>query len=398
MIRAPVKIFPCALAVVSLGLAVGFAAEEPPFRIERSVVLTSPADLHFAQSRAALIPGDTARVILTTQQTEKAGAHGYRDIFVAETLDRGGTWSAPARIENLRRARNENGDEIVAGDLCPQWHANTRTVLATGKTFTFRGGKAEDRTQERVSYAVYSPERKEWSGLKLLELPAQDHEGKPILQPNSGCVQRCDRPGGEILLPVRYRKDAKQSGYTTIVTRCTFDGQTLTYREHGSELGLSDGLGLYEPSLIEFGSRFFLTLRGDRSGYVTRSQDGLNYEPIVEWKYDDGKPLGNYNTQQHWVTHSSGLYLVYTRKGANNDHVFRHRAPLFIARVDPDQLCIIRSTEQILMPETGLDLGAGFGVMEAGAGETWVISSEMSFPKERAAESNRVLLAKIIWK
>jgi len=393
-----VKIFRFVLAVVSLGSPYGFAAEEPAFRIEQSVVLTSPPELHFAQSRAALIPGEPARVILTTQQTEKAGAHGYRDLFSVETQDDAKSWTAPVRIESLRRARNGNGDEVVAGDVSPQWHAATRTVLATGKTFTFRGGKTEDRTQERVSYAVYSPERNEWTALKLLELPAQDHEGKPILQANSGCVQRCDLPNGEILLPVRYRKDAAKPAYTTIVARCAFDGQTLTYREHGSELGLSDGRGLGEPSLTQFGGRFFLTLRGDRTGYVARSQDGLNYEPVVEWKYDDGKPLGNYNTQQHWVTHRTGLYLVYTRRGANNDHVFRHRAPLFIARVDPDQLYVIRSTEQILLPERGLDLGAGFGVTEISPSETWVLSSEMSFPKERAAEPNRVLLAKIIWK
>jgi len=107
--------------------------------------------------------------------------------------------------------------------------------------------------------------------------------------------------------------------------------------------------------------------------------------------------LGSCNAQQHCVAHSDALYLIYTRRGANNDHVFRHRAPLFIARVDEDRLCVLRDTEQIVMPETGLDLAGGFGVLDVNADETWIVSSEMAFPKSRQDEPNRVLLAKIRW-
>ena len=74
-----------------------------------------------------------------------------------------------------------------------------------------------------------------------------------------------------------------------------------------------------------------------------------------------------------------------------------HRAPLFIAHVDPDRLCVLRGTEAILMPETGLDLAGGFGVVDLSPTETWVVSSEMAFPAERRDEPNRVLLAKILW-
>jgi hypothetical protein len=283
------------------------------------------------------------------------------------------------------------------GDVCPQWHAVSRVILATGKTFGFRDGVREDRTLERVSYAVFSPLTNEWSGLKLLTLPGMDHEGHAFLEPNSGCVQRFDLPGGEVLLPIRYRKDSASRAYTTIVARCSFDGETLTYREHGSELTIPRERGLYEPSVTGYAGRYFLTMRADHSAFVARSKDGLNYEPIREWTFDDGQPIGSYNTQQHWVAHSRGLYLVYTRRGANNDRVFRHRAPLFIAQIDPDRLCVLRATEQVLMPETGLDLGAGFAPLDVSANETWVISSETGFPKERDGEPNRVLLAKIQW-
>lgn len=66
-------------------------------------------------------------------------------------------------------------------------------------------------------------------------------------------------------------------------------------------------------------------MRSDKSAYVAKGNDGLHFSPMKEWTFDDDSILGSYNTQQHWVSHSdNALYLVYTRKGANNDEVFRH--------------------------------------------------------------------------
>jgi hypothetical protein len=384
------------LAGVWLSLVSALLAEDPAYRIENSTILTSPAEHYFTQSRAALIPGNPVRVIMATQAMNKTGTHGYGDLYQLESSDGGLTWTQPSVIESLRRTKTTDGYDLVIGDVCPQWHAASKTVLATGKTFGFRGGTVEDRSRERVSYATYSPTDHQWSGLKILGLPEADHEGKGMLEANAGCHQRLDLANGEILLPVRYRKDPKTRQYTTIVARCTFDGKTLTYGEHGSELTLPTDRGLYEPSLTAFGERYFLTMRADRGAFIARSEDGLNYETPIQWMFDDGKPLGVDNTQQHWATHSDGLYLVYTRKGAQNDHVFRHRAPLFIARVDPQRLCILRATEQVLVPESGLDLG-NFGVMDVSPSETWVITSEMSFPKTRLDDPNHVLVAKLHW-
>lgn len=372
------------------------------FRIENSTVLTSQSAYHWSQSRTAVIPGNPARVIVTTQEIEKRGSHGYRDLFVTETTDGGKTWSAPRCIEPLKRKRHEDGVERVFGDICPQWHARTGKLLVTGKCFGFlrdakESAAKDDRSQERVAYAVYSPDTRQWSGMKIMAMPEKDHAGHPIIEPNAGCNQRWDLPNGDVLLPVRYRSDPKTRVYTTIVARCTFDGETLAYVDHGSEHTISVPRGLYEPSVCGFKGRFFLTMRGEKNGHVARGDDGLHYAPAAEWRFDDGRLLLSANTQQHWITHGDGLYLIYTRKGANNDHVFRNRAPIFIARVDPDKLHVIRATEQVLMPETGVDLGGGFAPVDVNANETWVISSEMAFPKERQDENNRVLLAKIFW-
>ena len=139
-------------------------------------------------------------------------------------------------------------------------------------------------------------------------------------------------------------------------------------------------------------------MRNDVHGYVATSADGLKYDAPRKWTWDDGSDLGNYNTQQHWVTHSDALFLVYTRKGAKNDHVFRHRAPLFIAQVDPEKLHVIRSTERELMPNRGARLG-NFAVTDVSPNETWVSDAEWMQPKgvEKLGADGSVWVSKIIW-
>jgi hypothetical protein len=165
--------------------------------------------------------------------------------------------------------------------------------------------------------------------------------------------------------------------------------------------------GLYEPSLTFFENRYFLTLRNDVRGYVTSGTDGLHFDRPKPWRFDDGAELGNYNTQQHWVTHRDALFLVYTRRGAKNDHVFRHRAPLFIAEVDPEKLHVLRGTERILVPEKGARLG-NFGVTEVSPAETWITTAEwmqttgpdphdFRVPMRYGAD-NRVYAARLLWK
>ncbi|HND56503.1 MAG TPA: exo-alpha-sialidase, partial [Pirellulaceae bacterium] len=123
--------------------------------------------------------------------------------------------------------------------------------------------------------------------------------------------------------------------------------------------------------------------------------------------WDDGTDLGNYNTQTHWVTHPDGLFLVYTRRGANNDHVFRHRAPLFIAQVDPEKLRVIRATERIAVPERGARLG-NFGITEVSDRETWIVVCEWMQTWKQASvvipvdnkygADNSTYAARILWR
>ncbi len=364
-------------------------------KIKVSSILEGDADWDWTQVRTTEVPMDSPYWLTTMSQTAKTGAHGYHDVFVSLSRDQGRTWSEPQAIPSLRRTKQADNYEVVAGDLWPAWHAATKKILITGKTFNFADGTKENYLREKVAYAVINPADGKCGPLDTIDMPDRDHAGCPFVAPNAGCHQRVDLPNGEILLPIRYQKEEMTRRYTTIVARCRFDGTTLAYIEHGSEHTIPTNRGLYEPSLTQFANAFYLTMRSDDGAFVAKSEDGIHYSDQIPWTFDDGKPLGSYHTQQHWVTVGGKLYLVYTRRGANNDHIMRHRAPLFIAQVDPDKLHVIRATEQILIPENHATLGNS-GVCRISANESWVVVAEgrVNFGK-RKGENNRVLLAKI---
>ena len=346
------------------------------------------------QARTAYIPGKDQMWLTTMSETGKKTSHDFHDIYQSVSYDNGQTWSKVERISSLQRRRESDGYEVAPGDLWPSWHAASKSVLATGKTFNFRDGKTESYLREKVSYAVKKPNQP-WGTLQFLDLPKFDHAGSPILAANAGCTQRHDLPNGDILLPIRYARDSKIRNYTSTIARCSFDGTKLSYQEHGTELNIPEGRGLYEPSLTEFQGKYYLTLRADHSAFVTRSNDGLKFEEIREWTFDDGTPLGSYNTQQHWMTIGGGLFLVYTRRGANNDHIMRHRAPLFIGQVNPQSMQVSRDTERILIPENHATLGNS-GVCRISDTESWVTCGEgLLRLGKRKGENNQVLFVRV---
>ena len=161
-----------------------------------------------------------------------------------------------------------------------------------------------------------------------------------------------------------------------VVTRCRLTDDNLEILEVGDFIG-DDGYprGICEPSVAHLGGRYYITLRTDTQGLWARSEDGLHYSTPQPWRWDDGALLENYNTQQHWMAPEEGLYLAYTRKGAHNDHVFRHRAPLFMAKFDPVRECLVRSTEVILVPERGARLG-NFNTIDVSPTESWLVTAE----------------------
>lgn len=347
------------------------------------------------QARSAYVPGPKPLWLTTMSETGKTGTHNFHDIYASFSHDAGQSWTKPKTVPSLRRTKQSDGYEVAPGDLWPTWHARSGMVLATGKTFNFEGGTKENRLRERVAYAVFNPKTGRGTPLKFLSMPEKDQSGATITGCNAGCTQRVDLPDGDILLPVRYWRDPKKHNYTSVVARCSFDGETLTYQEHGTELNIPKGRGLYEPSLTKFGGRYFLTLRADHSAFVTSGKDGIHFDPIREWKFDDGQVLGSYNTQQHWMTVGGGLFLVYTRRGADNDHIMRHRAPLFIGQVNPKTLRVTRATERVLIPENEATLGNS-GICRISDNESWVTCGEgLLRLGKRKGQKNKVHFVKV---
>lgn len=385
--------FAC-LTCLALIPAVAFG-DPPSPKVELSTIVTGDADWDWTQCRTTYVPGDSPLWLTTMSRTKKVGAHGYHDVYLSTSRDRGATWSVPEPIPALRRRRQSDGYEVAAGDLWPRWHAGTGKVLITGKTFNFAGGSKENYLREKVAYAVYDPATGDCGPLRAVELPEHDATGKPMLAANAGCHQSVHQPNGDVLLPIRYQRDAGVRRYTSTVARCRFDGETLSYVEHGSEHTVDRGRGLYEPSVTRVGDRYLLTMRSDKGAFVAVGGDDLRFDAHVPWTFDDGELLGSYHTQQHFVTVGGRPYLVYTRRGADNDHIFRHRAPLFLGEIDPDRPCVVRATERVLVPENHATLGNS-GVCRIDANETWVTVAEGRVSLgERKGDVNRVILARI---
>ncbi len=392
------------VVLVTLNLLSQRAVATPP-QIKRLVAHAGfDGETCWVHARAGYIPADLsakrpAHVVMTAQKLLLSGSDVFSGLHAMRSNDKGQTWSAPKPCENFARqvfgqgdawsstdaatveakSMLEPEDELTVCDFVPQWHAASGRLLGIGQTVWYRANHGLSPSPRSVAYSVYEPTVSDetgtqWSPWKTLKLPAE----RKFLNAGAGSGQRVDLPGGDILLPI-YFKEPAASRYSVCVCRCRFDGNRLEYVEHGDELSVPAARGLYEPSLTFWGGKYFLTMRNDESGYVAVSDDGLQYAQPIKWHFSDGSDLGNYNTQQHWVTHSSGLYLVYTRRGANNDQVFRHRAPLFMARVNPQSLQVERGTEIELVANRGARLG-NFGITTINPDESWVTVAEWMQP------------------
>lgn len=377
------------------------AAEPLSFTVRRDVPLHELSiDFCWFHPRVAAIPGagkdDRPAVILTLQKHLRASDH-YSGLSFMRSDDLGATWTAPILPPQLDWQKESDAVDIAVCDVTPGWHPQSGKLIAIGTKLRYsRTGEqlTEVPGGYQCAYAVYDPATNAWQTWRLLETPHLD--GK-FFQLAPGCVQWLVKRDGTLLVPC-YFKGPTGSDYTATVLHCRFDGQTMTLIESGDEIGMVGGRGICEPSLAFYRDRYYLTLRNDNGAYVATVADGLHFAPMLPWKFDDGADLGSYNTQQHWLVHSDGLFLAYTRRGANNDHIFRNRAPLFIAQVDPVTLTVMRATEQVAIPDRGAPLG-NFGAAPITSDESWITDAEYilsNTPDPRGADGS-VFVSRVQW-
>lgn len=350
--------------------------------------------------RACMIPQASGGTRSLMTQQVISGSDYFGPVHWTISDDLGRTWTEPEPIPSLGRKPVEGNPGLQQGvcDVVPEYHPDTKTVLAMGHVVFYRGEKFSKQDQ-LARYPVYAVRRPDGSWSEARKLEWDDPRGSVIYTNN--CGQRVMLPDGDVMMSFTYGSGEKPRVVSGV--RCAFDGERLRVKEVGPPIENPVGRGLLEPSLTLFQGRYYLTLRAeDDRGYVADSDDGLNYRSKQAWTWDDGEPLTMSTTQQHWLAHSDALYLVYTRKDAANLNVIRWRAPLYMAQVDSQRLVLVRETERIVHPLEGdgvlepdrVPMMGNFHVTNASPDESWVTVGSW-LPKHSARGDT--LLAKVRW-
>lgn len=351
--------------------------------------------------RACVVPDENGQPIALMTLQEIGGSDYFGPVHFSVSRDLGKSWSDPEPIPALGRDPVPGRDDGLMAAVCdvtPQYHPQTNSVIALGHVVFYKG-KYFARKEQLGRYPVYVTRSADgkWSERKILEW--DDPRGKHIYTNN--CGQRVVMPNGDVQMSFTFGPEADNRMVAGVQT--TFDGEHLEIREVGPPLENNKGRGLLEPSVTKFAGGYWITMRAeDNRGYVSASEDGLHWEEKRPWTWDDGTALDMSTTQQHWLTHSDGLFLVYTRKDDANTNVIRWRSPLWVAQVDPERRCLIKSTERVVLPLVGdgvndpnhVALMGNFNVTNVSPDESWVTVGEW-LPKD--GYRGDVLLARIRW-
>ncbi len=345
--------------------------------IENRISTDFKGERCYVHARGLVLPSGFA--IMTMQKLELSGCDVFYGLEMRRSNDGAKTFSPPVACKNLCKRYLEDGTSYVMSDATPFYHSKSGKIILTGhKVWYGEDNKLLRTPRPRAPlYAVYNEELGDFEAFREIEMPYTEND--EYFSSGAGCAQIVECENGDLLVPIYYnsrdRAGDPRACATAAVLRCSFDGETVKVLEIGDKIETDVPRGIDEPSIIRYNDRYFLAMRNDVTGFLARSDDGLHFCDPVKLCFDDGEDLGNYNTQQHWLTGGGKLWLVYTRRAGNNDHMFRHRAPLFIAEVDPERLCVIRATEKIAVEERGARLG-NFGCQSYSENLGYIFAAE----------------------
>ncbi len=361
---------------------------------------------HFTFERTKLIPGFDGKeckiyprlveteygMFLSYSMLLLSGSDVFNDTFFIKSVDGGKTFGEAEKLSRIETTSN-GIRKIFTGNT--EYYSNYHK-----KWFVFGNELSYENDEHPIlvggvaineaGYVLRDTQSGQYVGdVHPLPLPFEYLSAAPhaqVVEYENGdfLLSYYVRPKGEIkpmVLAVRYR----------------YENGALSIVKMGSFLDFpASARGLVEPSIAKLGERYYLTLRTDEQGLLSVSENGFDYSTPTPWKWDDGSILENYNTMQRWIRHKDQLYLAYTRRGAHNDHVFRHRAPIFMARFDEEKMCLVRDSEVILVPELGARLG-NFTVTERACGEIWLVTAEWMQPIgcEKYGSDNAIWIAKL---
>lgn len=330
---------------------------------------------------------------LTYQMLLLSGSDVFFDTYISKSTDGGKTFGEPKLRKDI--SWTENGIRMAPlGWVLYNNHHKKWFGLGEMTKYENDDEQVLHNDIGECDPLVFSfdEETGDWADCYPMEFPFDYISARPA-------PQHIELDNGDILVAFYYQTEEMQK-CGIITAQYTFQGDELKLVKAGEPIsGENFGArGFCEPSLAYLNGKYYLTIRSDDIGVMAVSEDGFTFSEPTPWKWDDGSILENYNTMQHWVRNKDGLFLAYTRRGAHNDHVFRHRAPIFMARFDEDRNCLVRASEVILVPELGTRLG-NFNVIEAGEKESWLITAEWMQPIgcEKYGSDNSLWIARVFW-
>ena len=333
--------------------------------------------------------------ILSYQELLLSGCDVMYGVHVAKSTDGGATFGEPKPQKAL--ADTFKDGIRTSYHAMPFYNKKHKKWFGLGQSSRYQNDSSQVMSKKGVSagnqpyYYSLDAEKGEFTGYSLLPFPFEY-----ISAVNVGTLYEYDN--GDMLIPF-YFHSKEYTTYTCVTVRYAMEENGLKIVQAGEPLvGDAYKRGICEPSVTCLNGKFYMTIRSDEVGLYAESDDGFHFSEPKPWVWDDGTVLENYNTQQHWVCNEKGLFLAYTRRGAHNDHVFRHRAPIFMTRFDEDRKCLLRDEEIILVPELGARLG-NFNVIEATEKESWLMTAEWMQPRgcEKYGSDNSLWRARIFW-
>lgn len=320
-----------------------------------------------------------------------SGSDVFNDTYFVKSVDYGVTFGANEKLERFEtREDGVRKNFSFVTEYINRFH-NKWFVFGVIQNYVTEDYPTISEELPRVAKFIFKDiETGRYTG-ELKDLPLSNEYFDAV--PHGQVIEY---ENGDFILTFSYSpKGAKKGG--TLAVKYRYENEKLSIVEAGEFIEYTKAArGVCEPSMARLDDKYYLTLRTDEQGLLAVSDDGLNFGEPFAWKWDDGSVLENYNTMQRWIRHKDALYLTYTRKGANNDHVFRHRAPIFMARFDEEKLCLVKDSEVILVPELGARLG-NFKVSEISENEFWLITAEWMQPIgcEKYGSDNAIWIAKV---
>lgn len=343
----------------------------------------------YVHARAAALSDD--RLLITTQRLNVSGCDDFLGPEVLFAMDGGKTVTTPRVDGAFGRKQLCDGVEHVECDATPMHLAASDRILVIGHYAFYEKGSntSTGGYQNRGFYSFYDEAKGAFLPTRSFEVSLGDE----YVHAAPGSVQAYESASGELFIPFTVKR--REALYEVILFRFEVQGDRLVERGRSNILFYPIERGAYEPSVIYANGKYILTVRNDTVGLFATSEDGYTFSELMPWRFDDGEILGNYNTQQHFLSLGGEVYLVYTRRGASNDHVFRHRAPLFVAKIDTECMCLIRMSECIAVPERGARLG-NFGVTNVSDDLAYLTVTEWMQPRgcEKYGSDNTLFIVK----